>query len=73
MSTSIQELFQRNEYAYLYLRGTGLNNHNSTIFKVDDFTVVNHAYFKGLYLVVLDRRTLETVFINSYDTMKDAE
>ena len=32
--------------------------------------MIKHAYFKGLYLIVLDRRTLETVHIGKYNTIQ---
>jgi hypothetical protein len=37
--------------------------------KVDEHVLLNHAYFKGLWLYVLDRKTLKVVFEQSYDTI----
>jgi hypothetical protein len=73
LSTSVSIAFEDNEYAYLYARGTGVNNHNSSIIKVDDFTILNHAYYRGLYLVVLSRYDLSTKFRGSFDTVKAPE
>ena len=58
-----------NEYAFVYARGTGLNNHDASIIKVDENVILNHAYFKGLYLVVLDRKTLATKFKKAYNLL----
>ena len=33
--------------------------------------ILNHAYFRGFYLIVLDRRNLKTVLKKNYDTVKD--
>ncbi len=57
------------EYAWIYARGTGLNNHNSSIIKLNEFTILNHAYFWGLALAILDRRTLKTVHLDTYDLL----
>ena len=45
-----------------------MNNHNSTVFKVDNHTILDHAYFIGLYLAVLDRRTLKLEWSEFYNT-----
>ena len=52
----------------MYLRGTGLNNHNSTEFRIDDNVILDHAYFIGLYLAIIDRRDLSLVEHQFYNT-----
>ena len=50
-----------------------MNNHNSSIIKVDDSVILNHAYYRGLYLVVLSRYDLKTVYRGSFNTIKAPE
>ena len=57
-----------NEYSTLSLRGTGLNNHHASYFKIDDNVMLDHAFFIGLYLAVVDRRDLMLVEHNFYNT-----
>ena len=73
LATTVQTQFQQNEYAYLYARGTGLNNHRESLIKVDENVLLQHAYFKGLWLYVLDRKTLKVVHEQSYDTITTVE
>lgn len=71
LATTVSKEFQYNEYAYLELRGTGLNNHNYSYIKVDDNWLLKHAYYQGLFLFVLDRRNLQVVFQKDYNTIMD--
>ena len=71
LTTTVQHNFEENEYSYLYVKGTGLNNHAASVVKVDDNLILKHANYKGLYLIVLDRRTLKTVFMKSYNTLQE--
>jgi len=59
----------QHEYVHLYARGTGARNHQSSIIKVDDNVLLDHAVMRGFYLVVLDRYTLKSVFSQNYDLM----
>ena len=36
---------------------------------MDNNTIIDHAFFKGLYLVILDRKTLNVTFNATYDTV----
>lgn len=69
LATSVQLNFERNEYAYVYLKGTGLNNFDASEVRIDNNTIVYNPFFRGLYLVVLDRRTLECVEQRTFDTL----
>lgn len=40
-----------------------------SIVKVDNYTLLNHGSFRGLYLIVLDRRDLQKVYSGWYDLM----
>ena len=59
----------KNEYVEIYARGTGARNHNTSVVKIDDYLLLDHGLFRGLYLIVLDRRNLSKVFNYTYDTM----
>ena len=65
--------FQKNEYVEIYARGTGARNHNSSIVRVDNNILLDHGAFRGLNLIVLNRKTLERVFNATYDLMKHEE
>ena len=78
LATPVPKQFEKNEYAYLTVQGTGLNNHNATYIKIDDKYVVNHAFKRGFALVVLNRTSLEKVCCDEeddtfYDLLKDQE
>jgi len=57
----------------LILRGTGQNNHNNALIKIDENELLNKGNFIGLYLCVLDRKNLRKVFSASYDTQNNNE
>ncbi len=59
----------KNEYVEIYARGTGARNHNTSVVKLDDYLLLDHGLFRGLHLIVLDRRNLSKVFNYTYDTM----
>lgn len=71
LATTVSKEFQQNEYAYVEIRGTGLNNHNYSYVKVDDNFLLKHAYYQGFWLFVLDRRNLQVVFQQNYNTIED--
>ena len=50
------------------MRGTGLNNHNSSFIKIDENVIFDHAFYMGLYLVILDRRDLSITYSGFYNT-----
>jgi hypothetical protein len=54
----------------IYARGTGARNHNTSVVKIDNQTLIEHGLFRGLHLIVLDRRNLSKVFNATYDTMR---
>lgn len=60
----------KNEYVEIYARGTGARNHNTSVVKIDDHKLFEHGLYRGLHLIVLDRRNLSKVFNATYDTMK---
>ena len=45
-----------------------MNNHNASVFQVDDHVLLDHAFYKGLYLAVIDRRDLSIVETGFYNT-----
>lgn len=59
----------KNEYVEIYARGTGARNHNSSTVKIDNNVLLDHGLFRGLHLIVLDRRNLSKVYNYTYDTM----
>lgn len=59
---------RRHEYSQFFLRGTGLNNFNASVFTIDDNVLLDHAFYIGLYLAVLDRRDLSLVESGFYNT-----
>ena len=68
LTTRVPVEFRRHEYAQFFLRGTGLNNHNASVFKIDDNVLLDHAFYIGLYLAVIDRRDLSLVESGFYNT-----
>ena len=68
LTTTVPKEWQKHEYVQLHLRGTGLNNHHASFFKIDDNVILDHAYYIGLYLAVVDRRDLTLVESAFYDT-----
>ena len=68
LTTRVPVDWQRHEYAELFLRGTGINNHNASLFMVDENVLLDHAFYMGLYLAVLDRRDLSLVESGFYNT-----
>jgi hypothetical protein len=45
-----------------------LNNHNSSFIKIDDNVLLDHAFYVGLYLAIIDRRDLSLVHGDFYNT-----
>jgi hypothetical protein len=70
ISTLIEPEYLKNEYVEIYARGTGARNHNTSVVKIDNYTLTDHGLFRGLHLIVLDRRNLSKVYNYTYDTMK---
>jgi hypothetical protein len=70
LNTRMEPEYQKREYAEIYAVGTGARNHNASVVKVDNFTLLDHGAFRGLYLIVLDRRDLQKVYSGWYDLMK---
>lgn len=73
LSTAVPTTFQQHEYVYLDVRGTGLNNHHASYVYVDGNVLLKNAFFKGLWLIVLNRKDLSLVHSQNYDTMKSGE
>lgn len=69
LATQVHLSIERNEYSYIYVKGTGLNNFDASEIKVDNFTNLYHPYYRGLYLMVFNRVTLDKVFEKSYDLL----
>jgi hypothetical protein len=57
------------EYVEIYARGTGARNHNTSVVKVDNNTLLDHGLYRGLHLIVLSRKNLKKVFNATYDLM----
>ena len=68
LTTRVPVDWRLHEYAQFFLRGTGLNNHNASVFKIDDNVILDHAFYIGLYLAVIDRRDLSLVESGFYNT-----
>lgn len=58
LTTLIEPEYQKKEYTEIYAVGTGARNHNASVVRVDNYTLLDHGAFRGLYLIVLDRRDL---------------
>jgi hypothetical protein len=52
------------------MRGTGLNNYNSSLIYIDDNALLDHSAFIGLFLCILDRRDLSIAHSGFYNTSK---
>lgn len=57
--TSIEPEKEKFKRVKLFARGTSAVNHDEAIIMVDDHVILQKSDFKGLYLVVLNRLTLE--------------
>ena len=68
ITTQVPVKWREHEFVHLFARGTGLNNHGPSILKVDDNVLLDHAFYKGLYLAILDRRDLSLVYSGFYNT-----
>lgn len=68
LTTLHSKNWKQHEWVTLFLRGTGLNNHNSSIFQIDSTVLLDHAFFMGFYLAVLDRRDLSLAFSGFFNT-----
>ena len=55
LATKLEPQYLKNEYVEIYAKGTGARNHMPSVVKVDNYTLLNHGSFRGLYLIVLDR------------------
>ena len=70
LTTRVAVDLRRHEYSQLFLRGTGLNNFNASVFTIDEHVLLDHAFYIGLYLAVIDRRNLALVESGFYNTSK---
>ena len=68
LATLHRKQWNDHEYSILHVRGTGLNNHNSSFIYVDDNVLLDDAFYVGLYLAILDRRDLSLVHSGYYNT-----
>lgn len=68
LATLHSKHWRQHEWVNLFLRGTGRNNHHSSIFKIDDTFLLDHAFYMGLYLAVLDRRDLSLAYSGFFNT-----
>lgn len=55
LATKLEPQYLKNEYVEIYAKGTGARNHMPSVVKVDNYTLLDHGSFRGLYLIVLDR------------------
>jgi hypothetical protein len=53
-----------------YARGSGARNHNTSTFKIDNYTLLDSGVLRGLYLIVLSRKDLSKVHSEVFDLMK---
>ena len=70
LATTVPQEWREHEFVQFFLRGTGLYNHHASYFKIDDNVMLDHAFYKGLYLAIIDRRDLTLVEHGIYDTSK---
>jgi hypothetical protein len=56
------------KYINLYVKGTGRNNHDNAIVKINDTTVLENGNFQGLALVIISRYNFSVKEIQYYDT-----
>lgn len=70
LATNMEPDFLQNEYVEFYARGTGARNHNTSYFKIDNYTLLDSGVLRGLYLIVLSRKDLSKVYSDVYDLMK---
>ena len=68
LTTRVPVAWREHEYATFWLRGTGLNNHNASQFYIDDNVILDHAFFMGLYMAVINRTDLSLVEHHFYNT-----
>lgn len=45
-----------------------MNNHNSSFIKLDNDVLFDHAFYMGLYMVILDRRDLSMTYSGFFNT-----
>jgi hypothetical protein len=57
------------DYAKIYIKGTGRNNHDNALVTINDTTVLRHGKFQGLCLIVLNRINMGVISIEFYDTI----
>jgi hypothetical protein len=73
LATNMEPEHLKNEYVEFYARGSGARNHNTTVFKIDNYTLLDTGVIRGLYLIVLSRKNLAIVHQEVFDTMKAEE
>jgi len=69
VATLMEPELLKYEYVEIYARGTGARNHNTSVVKVDNNTLLDHGLYRGLHLIVLSRKNLKKVFNATYDLM----
>ncbi len=69
VATLMEPELLKYEYVEIYARGTGARNHNTSVVKVDNNTLLDHGLYRGLHLIVLSRKNLKKVFSATYDLM----
>ena len=67
-TTSIAKNSEIHKRPKLFARGTSAVNHDEAIVMLDDTVILKNAFFKGLYLVVLNRLTLELEYTSNSNT-----
>jgi hypothetical protein len=58
LATLMEPQYLKNEYTEIYARGTGARNHNTSVVKIDKYTLLDHGAMRGLHLIVLSRKNL---------------
>lgn len=53
----------------LYIKGTGRNNHDNALVRINDMNIMLNGLYQGLALVVFDRVSMEVLDISYYDTI----
>ena len=68
--TAIENAKEAYSRVKLFARGTSAVNHEESVIKVDDTVILQKANFRGLYLVALNRLTLNKVYSGHFDLMR---
>jgi hypothetical protein len=64
-----KRIVRTEKYVKLYVKGTGRNNHDNALVKINDITVFENGKYQGLALLVIERANFQVKEILYYDTI----